>query len=235
METFYTPVHWDTIKVLVANGYYVSIPKQQCCGALAHHAGETDIAKHLAKDNITSVMAQQPTAIVLNSAGCGASLKHYDTLLADDPQWAISAKVFASKVIDVMALLAKKPLAPFTAQQSKEEAPITATYHPPCHLHHAQGVITEPLQVLQQLPAITWVPLPSASNCCGSAGIYNVEQPDLSQAILNDKVAMLKQTGATLVATGNPGCLLQISQGLRQASWPMAVLHPIELLARYYA
>jgi glycolate oxidase iron-sulfur subunit len=229
MDAFYNPIHWATIDVLVANQYYVSIPEQTCCGALAHHAGETDIAQTLAKENLRQILKTNPDWIVLNSAGCGATLRDYLHLLANDPVYGPKAKVFSAKVVDIMELLAKKPLKPMSKPLQK-----TVTYHAACHLHHAQKVQTAPEQVLSQIPGLTLVPLTEFDTCCGSAGVYNVEQPELSDEILATKVHHLKATQAEVVVTGNPGCLLQIEGGLRQKGIPMQVLHPIELLAYAY-
>jgi glycolate oxidase iron-sulfur subunit len=223
MDALYHPVHQATIEVLVANDYFVMIPPQNCCGALAHHAGETDIALSLAEKNVSQMMGS-PVWIVLNSAGCGATMKDYGHLLHSE-----EAKTFSSKVIDIMALLSKKPL-----KQPSQPLNLTVTYHPPCHLHHAQGVKQEPLDVLDQIPGLKRVPLAEADQCCGSAGIYNIEQPELSQEILARKLDNLEKTGAEVVVSGNPGCMLQLVSGLNQRGVDMTVMHPIELLAMAY-
>jgi glycolate oxidase iron-sulfur subunit len=230
MDVFYNPVHWATIQVLVANGYYVTVPEQTCCGALAHHAGESDIAQTQARQNLTALMKGDPDWVVINSAGCGATLKEYHHLLADDPVYRKRAQEFAAKVVDVMELLAKKPLAPIKGRLEQ-----TVTYHAACHLRHAQGITDIPTQLLAQIPGLTLVPLKDAEACCGSAGIYNIEQPQLSQEILAQKMGHLKATDAAVVVTGNPGCLLQLEAGVRQTGLKMQVKHPIELLAEAYA
>lgn len=229
MDALYNPVHWATLDVLVANGYYVYIPEQTCCGALAHHAGEADIAQALARKNLEQVMRKRPDWVVLNSAGCGAVLKEYPHLLAQDPAYREKAKEFSAKVVDVMELLAKKPLAPMPYRVEKN-----VTYHAACHLHHAQGIQTQPLELLGQVPGLTLVPLRDAESCCGSAGIYNLEQPELSEAILATKMEHLSRTEAEVVVTGNPGCMLQLGHGIQQKSLSMQVQHPIEILALAY-
>jgi glycolate oxidase iron-sulfur subunit len=226
MDTFYNPVHWATIDVLIANRYFVTIAEQTCCGALAHHSGESDIARHLARENVKKIMKTDPVWIVLNSAGCGATLKEYGHLLAEDPLLGDRAQAFADRVVDIMELLAKKPLAPMP-----NPVPKTVTYHAACHLHHAQGVQKEPGDVLAQIPGIKLAPLRDYDACCGSAGIYNIEQPELSA---ERKTANLLETKADCVVTGNPGCMLQIESGLRQAESALRVLHPVELLAQAY-
>jgi glycolate oxidase iron-sulfur subunit len=233
MDIFYNPIHWDTIAVLVANGYYVSIPPQTCCGALAHHAGETDITRALARRNIDTILRGNPKWIVLNSAGCGSTLKEYGHLLADDPAYADRARLFASKVVDVMELLAKRPLAPFKATVDEK-----ITYHAACHLYHVQKVQSEPLGLLAQVPGLTLVPLENMEACCGSAGIYNVEHPELSADVLVAKMQHLRKAcetkGASTVVTGNPGCLLQLEKGIRDAQLPLRTRHPISVLADAY-
>jgi glycolate oxidase iron-sulfur subunit len=233
MDVFYNPVHWDTITVLTANGYRVTIPEQTCCGALAHHAGETDITRRLARQNIDTMLAGNPSWIVVNSAGCGSSMKEYDHLLADDPAYAEKARQFTQKVVDVMELLAKKPLIP-PPQPVNEKI----TYHAACHLYHVQKVKTEPMAVLAQVPGLELVPLTAMEACCGSAGIYNVEHPELSGEILDAKMQHIQTaceaSGATTVATGNPGCMLQIEKGVQDAHLPMQVRHPISILADAY-
>lgn len=223
MDALYHPVHQATIEVLVANDYFVMIPPQTCCGALAHHAGETDIAFSLAEKNVQQMMGS-PVWIVLNSAGCGATMKEYGHMLGSE-----EAKTFSKKVIDIMALLSKKPL-----KSPTKPLNLTVTYHPPCHLHHAQGVKQEPLDVLDQVPGLKRVPLPEADQCCGSAGIYNIEQPELSQEILARKLDHLEKTGAEVVVSGNPGCMLQLVAGLKKRGVDMTVMHPVELLAMAY-
>lgn len=234
MDIFYNPVHWETIEVLVANGYWVTIPEQGCCGALAHHAGETDITRTLAKDVIQKTLTVNPRWIVVNSAGCGSSLKEYGHLLASDSMVADQAREFSGKVVDVLELLGKKPLAPFKNYALHEKI----TYHAACHLYHVQRVKQEPLEILSQIPGVELVPLTNMEACCGSAGIYNVEHPELSGEILETKMSHLKaaceQGGASTVTTGNPGCLLQLGKGIQDSKLPMKVRHPISILAEAY-
>jgi glycolate oxidase iron-sulfur subunit len=234
MDIFYNPVHWETIEVLVANGYWVVLPEQGCCGALAHHAGETDITRTLAKELIQKTLSIKPRWIVVNSAGCGSSMKEYGHLLASDSMIVEQAREFSSKVVDVMELLGKKPLAPFKNYALHEKI----TYHAACHLYHVQKVKQEPIEILSQIPGVELVPLTNMEACCGSAGIFNVEHPDLSGEILDTKMSHLKaaceQGGASTVATGNPGCLLQLEKGIQDSKLPMKVRHPISILAEAY-
>jgi glycolate oxidase iron-sulfur subunit len=197
---------------------------------LAYHAGETDIARPLAEQNLKAFLHPHtdklPDWIILNSAGCGASLKSL-------PHWLNTpeAQDLSNRVIDVMALLAQTPLATMRANRPAQ----TVTYHAACHLHHAQGIHTEPMSVLRQIPNLTLIPLKDANLCCGSAGVYNLEHPDLANDILAEKIRHLNATGAECVVSGNPGCLLQLQMGLRESGSRMSARHPIELLADAYS
>lgn len=230
MDIFYNPVHWDTIEVLAANGYWVVIPEQGCCGALAHHAGETDITRTLAKELVEKTLKISPKWIVVNSAGCGSSMKEYGHLLAGD----LKAAQFSERLVDVMELLSRKPLAKFKNYALHEKV----TYHAACHLYHAQKVKEEPMRLLAQVPGLQLVPLTNMEACCGSAGIFNVEHPDLSREILDSKMEHLRTAcekgGASTVTTGNPGCMLQLEKGIQDNQLAMRVRHPISILAEAY-
>ncbi len=229
MDVLMRPVHWATIHVLVANGYHVTIPEQTCCGALAHHAGETDITRSLAELNIEHVLKSNPKWIVLNSAGCGSTLQDYHRLLPEYPK----AIEFSNKIIDVMALLAKKPLVPMTHPQHH-----VVSYHAACHLVHVQKIRDQIPAVLSQIPGLTLVALPEAEMCCGSAGIYNIEQPVLADEILEMKMAsiqaVIQSNQVDWLVTGNPGCLMQLQKGLKRAGLQTKLTHPVVLLARAY-
>jgi glycolate oxidase iron-sulfur subunit len=233
MDVMYNPVHWDTVEVLVANGYYVRIPEQTCCGALAHHAGETDITRRLARQNIDLMLRDHPQWVVVNSSGCGSTLKEYGHLLADDPLYSAKAQHFAAKVVDVMELLGRKPLATMPTPVNE-----SVTYHAACHLYHVQKIQKQPIDMLKQVPGLTLIPMTNAEACCGSAGIYNVEKPELSQEILNEKMKSIQDVcskhNVSTVVTGNPGCLLQLEKGARDVGLKMSVQHPISILAKAY-
>lgn len=233
MDALYSPVHWDTVEVLVANGYYVRIPNQTCCGALAHHAGETDITRRLARQNIDLMLRDHPQWVVINSAGCGSTMKEYGHLLENDPLYSAKSRHFAAKVIDVMELLAKKPLAPMPTEVAE-----TVTYHAACHAYHVQKLQKQPIDLLKQVPGLTLVPMLQAEACCGSAGIYNLEHAELSQEILAEKMQYVKevceQDGVATVVTSNPGCLLQLEKGARDAGLKVQLQHPISILAKAY-
>lgn len=234
MDVFYNPVHWDTLEVLVANGYRVTIPPSLCCGALAHHAGETDITRALARENINRILGDHPRWIVVNSAGCGSTLKEYGRLLAADTPYALRAEEFSAKIVDIMELLAQKPLTPFKNYGIYEKV----AYHAACHLVHVQKIRSAPLDVLSGIPGVELVPLEGAEMCCGSAGVYNLEHPELSADILNAKMIDIRKAceeqGVTMLVTGNPGCHLQLEKGVRDSGLPIKTCHPVSLLAQAY-
>ncbi len=219
MDAWFARVHAATITALVVNGYAVWVPPAQtCCGALAHHAGEMDIAHTLEARNTAVFNHPRLTAVVVNAAGCGSTMAH----------WSIPTT-------DVLALLAQKSLTPTqNTLASGNERPLRVAYHAACHLHHAQGVQQQPYTVLAQLPGVAMVPLKDADLCCGSAGVYNVANPVLADAILAEKLATLNPAEVDVLATANPGCVLQWQAGLRAKGVHLPVLHPVELVAQAY-
>lgn len=232
MEGLFTEVNRATERVLAVNGWTpAAAPGQRCCGALHAHAGDADTARALARANIAAFERSGADVVVLNSAGCGAMCKSYGHLLADDPAWAARAAAFAATVRDVHELLAEAGPAPAAPPDG---APRRVAYDAPCHLQHAQRVVEPPLQVLRAGGAAL-VPLADADQCCGSAGIYSLVQPAVAERVLAPKLARIAEAGAAVVATGNPGCLMQIGGGLARAGRPEAARHPVELLDEAYA
>ncbi|HLU24405.1 MAG TPA: heterodisulfide reductase-related iron-sulfur binding cluster [Longimicrobiales bacterium] len=228
-EGLFARVNRATVRVLEENGCeVVEVRAQGCCGALHAHAGRLDEARELARANIDAFAAAGVDHVVANAAGCGAAMREYGELLADDPAYAERARQFAASVRDVSELLSE--LGPVPGGP----LPLRVTYDAPCHLHHAQHVTTAPLQLLDAIPGLERVPLPGADECCGGAGIYGVMHPELGGRILQDKLAAIRSTGASVVVTGNPGCAMQIGAGLRLAGDSTPVLHLIELLAESY-
>ncbi len=226
MDTLFTHVHDATRRTLEANGYRVIEPKgQACCGALHEHAGDRAGARALARRNVAA-LAESADYVVVNSAGCGALLKDYGHLLGTD-----AAERFGSKVRDVSELLAERGPRPGGPLD------LAVAYDAPCHLQHAQRVHAAPLAVLGAIPSLRLRQVPGADRCCGSAGIYSLLQPDLAQRVLADKVGILQAAEPPLdaVATGNPGCLMQIGAGLRAAGARIPVVHPVELLDWSYS
>ncbi|HSU94192.1 MAG TPA: heterodisulfide reductase-related iron-sulfur binding cluster [Gemmatimonadaceae bacterium] len=230
MEGLFTRANRATERTLIANDYtLVSAPDQHCCGALHAHAGDLETARALARRNIAAFEKSGAEYVVTNAAGCGALLKEYAHLLADDAAWAARAADFSVRVRDVSELLA--------AAGPRAGAPLgyRVTYDAPCHLQHAQRVDIAPLAVLDAIPGLERVALVDSDQCCGSAGIYNLLEPALSAAVLAPKLAHIELTGAALVATGNPGCLMQIGAGLLRTGQSARTIHPVELLDASYA
>ena len=224
MDQFMGGIHRATIKVLQAHGVEVhSVKGQVCCGALMVHAGEGDLARKLARQNLSIFHGLGLDAIVNNSAGCGAQLKDYHHLLPHDAE----ALAFSAKTKDVSEILAQ--LAPVRPLKPLHKS---LCYDAPCHLMHAQKITAQPVAILQRIPEVQWIPLPDADFCCGAAGIYNLTQPEMADKILARKIEAIKNTGAEIVVTGNPGCLMQIRNGCKAAGLSCEVLHPMELLAR---
>lgn len=230
MEGLYAATNRATERVLATNGYrMLATSKQRCCGALHAHAGDASAARDLARHNIEAFERSGADFIAVNAAGCGAMLKEYGHLLGDDPAWADRARALSARVRDASELLAARgprPGAPL---------PLTVTYDAPCHLLHAQRVTTPPLAVLEAIPELELVPLTDSDQCCGSAGIYNLVQPDVSHAVLQPKLGNIRATGARYVATGNPGCLMQIGAGLARTGSSVRAVHPFDLLDASYA
>ena len=219
MEPMFGRVNRATLQVLLANGFEVVVPAaQRCCGALLVHAGRPDLAKELAQANIAAF--GEVDIVVNNSAGCGCAMKEYGHLLGD-----AAGAAFAAKCRDVSEFLAGEGL---TAAPAPRVA--RAAYDDPCHLCHGQNVRSQPRQLLAQVPGLELVPHANPEDCCGSAGIYNLLQPDLAAEIGRRKAESLARAGVELVLTGNPGCMLQIDSHLRQVGHQARVLHPIELL-----
>ena len=230
MEGLFTETNRATERTLTANDYtIIDSPGQRCCGALHAHAGDVETARRLARRNIAAFEASGADYVVVNAAGCGALMKEYEHLLADDPAWRHRAAAISAKVRDVSELLAE------AGPRPGGELSLTITYDAPCHLLHAQRVAAPPLRVLGAVPGIKLVPLEGSEHCCGSAGIYNLVEPDVSDTVLAPKLANIADTAATLVATGNPGCLMQIGAGLHQAGSRVRVVHPVDLLDASYA
>jgi len=224
MEGLFSHVHEATIRTLQVNGYAVrEVPAQVCCGALHAHAGLRDEARWLARTNLTA-FGDDDASIVVNSAGCGAMLKEYGHL-ADDPR---DGERFVSRVRDVSELLAERgprPGAPLD---------MAVAYDPPCHLLHAQRIAEPPERVLRAIPVLRVVSVPDAAQCCGSAGLFTLVEPAMSRAVLAPKLRSLAEARPQVVATGNPGCLMQLGAGLAAAGIPAAVRHPVELLDESY-
>jgi len=230
-DLVFPDINRDTADVLLANGCVVDTPPvQPCCGSLHAHNGERELARTLARRMIDLFPPDRYDAIITNAGGCGSHLRHYSPLLSDDEQYAARAREWDRTVRDIhewlVAIDYRRPAAaPLTA---------TVTYHDSCHLAHGQKVTGQPRAVLRALPGVSVVDLPESTWCCGSAGIYNITQPEQSEKLLDRKVTHVLATGASIVATANPGCQLQLQRGLGRAGAQVEVRAPVSLLAQAY-
>ena len=220
-QGLFSHVHDATVRTLAVNGHAVQeISRQVCCGALHAHAGLLDEARALARANVQA-FGDGDEPIVVNSAGCGALMKEYGHLLGDE-----RAARFSARVRDVTELL--DPPAP--------GAPLDlhVAYDPPCHLVHAQRVAAQPLKLFAAIPLLELVPVPGAAECCGSAGLFTLLEPEMSRIVLNAKLDRIREAAPQVVATGNPGCIMQLGAGLAAARSSARVRHPVELLDDSY-
>ena len=251
-DLIFSEINRDTVEVLAQNGCEVfTPPAQQCCGSLHAHNGELGLATELARKNLDQFPPEQFDAIISNAGGCGSHLKHYRKLLADDPRYRDRAGLWDRKLKDIhewlleigvrtpTALPHMPPTLSPPARRGEGGAavrsgPLVVTYHESCHLSHGQKVVNQPRQLLRLIPNLTLVELPEANWCCGSAGIYNLVQPEMADQLLDRKLKHIQSTGATIVANGNSGCLLQLINGVRQAGLSVRVAHPVTLLAEAY-
>lgn len=225
-RVYFPEVNEATLRVLNAEGCDVVVPKGQgCCGALSVHAGREKEAQAFARELITRFEQENVDAILINAAGCGSTLKEYGRLFAHHPDWAARAAQFAQKVKDVSEFLVQ--LGP---RAQRHPVPLRVAYHDPCHLAHAQRIRSEPRELLRAIPGVELCDVPEADNCCGSAGIYNLLQPESAQQIGARKVENVLSTRAQLLASANPGCTLQIQMMLRQRGQSLPAAHPIQLL-----
>lgn len=226
-QVFFPHVNAATDRVLAAEGCEVVIPRDQpCCGALMLHSGLEADAAALAKKTIAAFEAASVDAIVINSAGCGSTMKEYGYLLRDDPAWSARAAAFSAKCRDISEILTElEPRAP------RHPLQLRVAYHDACHLQHAQGVREQPRRLLAAIPELEVAEIPEGSLCCGSAGVYNLLESDAANALGDRKVNNLLLTGADAVVSANPGCLMQLMSSLRRGGHkPMPAFHVVELL-----
>jgi glycolate oxidase iron-sulfur subunit len=223
---FFPGVNAATARVLSAEGFDVVAPTSQgCCGALSAHNGREDEAQRFARALIDQLDRDVVDFIVVNSAGCGSSMKEYADLLADDPDYAERARAFNDKVRDVSELLAEVgPVAP------RHPLPVAVAYHDACHLGHAQGIRSQPRELLRGIPELEVREIAESDLCCGSAGIYNVLNPEPARELGDRKAANVLRTGARLLVTANPGCLMQVAASIERSGGRMALAHTVEVL-----
>ena len=225
-RVFFSQVNAATARVLAAEGYEVVAPAEQpCCGALLVHAGEEERAQQLARATIEVFERANVDYIISNAAGCGSNLKEYGHLLWDDPAYAERAKRFSAKCRDICEVLGESP-----PRAKRKPVAVRAAFHDSCHLQHAQGVRTQPRSLLAQIPDLELLELPESAICCGSAGIYNLVQPDAANELGDRKAALIAPLRPSVVVTGNPGCMLQLRASLVRAGQPVPVLHTIQLV-----
>ena len=225
-RVLFPQVNAATARVLAAEGCEVVAPKAQpCCGALLVHAGEEKQAVQLARQTIDAFEKAQVDAVIINAAGCGSNVKEYGHLLRDDLEYAERAKAFAAKCRDVSEFLAE-----LEPRATCHALPLRVAYHDACHLQHAQGVRLQPRTVLGRIPQLEVLEIPEAAICCGSAGIYNLVQPEAATELGDRKASHIASLEADIVVSANPGCLLQLQSALARAGRKLPVRHFIELL-----
>jgi glycolate oxidase iron-sulfur subunit len=233
-DLVFSDINRDTVDALLANGCEVHTPPiQSCCGSLHGHNGEPELARTLARRNIDSFELPKLDAIITNAAGCGSHLKNYGTLLHDDPAYAERAAQWSMKCKDINEFLV------YIGFRVPKASPARIalgklTYHEACHLCHGQSITSQPRKILQSIPGVKLTELPESTWCCGSAGIYNIVQPEMSQKLLLRKLKNIDSTGAEVVATANPGCHLQLVNGATLHRRSFKVRHPVSLLAAAY-
>ena len=230
MPVAFGSVHEATVRMLRRVGLSTIVPAGQgCCGAIATHAGDPDFARELAQRNIAAFEQSGADVYVVNAAGCGSALKHYGELLAGDQRWALRAREFSKRVRDISEVLDAMDLRP-----APHAIDATVTYQEPCHLVHAQRISAAPRRLLALISGLRFVEMDESAVCCGSAGIYNLTEPEMAGRLQRRKVAAIARTGATIVVTANPGCAIQVTAGLRDAGYRATVKHLVELLDEAY-
>lgn len=225
-RVFFDHVNAATLRVLVAEGCDVVVPPaQECCGALCVHSGREHEGLDYARRLIDTFEAWGVGTVVVNAAGCGSTMKDYGHLLRDDPEYAERAKAFSDSVQDISEILAElEPVAP------RHAIPLRVAYHDACHLAHAQGIRLQPREVLHSIPELEVVDIPEADICCGSAGIYNLLEPEPANQLGERKAQHILSTRPDIIVTSNPGCLLQINSALQRLGKSVPTMHPVELV-----
>ncbi|MEH7331856.1 (Fe-S)-binding protein [Neobacillus drentensis] len=223
MDVMFSDINEATINVLTRNGNDVTIPKNQtCCGALHVHAGDRETGRKLAKQNIEAF--KDSDKIIVNAAGCGCALKEYPELFREDPEWHGKAEEFAAKIEDI-----SKHLYDTGYDIPKAELNTRITYHDACHLAHGQGIRQEPRELLINIPGVEMVHMPNSDRCCGSAGIYNITNPEMASAVLDSKMQNVPED-VEMISMGNPGCMLQMAIGVQKNGRNQKIVHTVQLL-----
>jgi glycolate oxidase iron-sulfur subunit len=225
-QVFFSQVNAATVRVLSAEGCEVVAPKSQgCCGALSTHAGREEESLDFARRTIDTFEAENLDNVIVNAAGCGSTMKEYAYLLRDDPEYAERARAFSEKVKDVSEFLYE-----IGTVAERHPLPVAAAYHDACHLAHAQGVRKQPRQALKQIPGMEVKEITEAEICCGSAGIYNMVEPEPAAELGERKAKNILKTGAQVIVTSNPGCMLQLQASLKKMDHDVPMVHPTEVL-----
>jgi glycolate oxidase iron-sulfur subunit len=223
MDVFFSDINESTINVLTRNGNDVSIPKNQtCCGALHVHAGDREMGRKLAKQNIEAFGNAEK--VIVNAAGCGCMMKEYAELFRDEPEWKERAEEFQEKVVDI-----SKYLHDTGYEKPKALMNTRITYHDACHLAHGQGVRKEPREILLDIPGVEMVQMPNADTCCGSAGIYNITNPEMADEVLKSKMENVPED-VEMISMGNPGCMMQMALGVQKYGRNQKIVHTVQLL-----
>jgi glycolate oxidase iron-sulfur subunit len=223
-RVFFHDVNVATVRVLAAEGFEVYAPRlPRCCGALPMHTGYEPEAIGLARQTIAAF--EDCDIVAVNAAGCGSAMKEFVHLLEDDPAWSDRARRFSGKVRDVSELLAEEP-----AVAKRHPVPLRLAYHDACHLAHAQGIRSQPRALLREVPGLELLEPPDWEICCGSAGLYNILQPEAADQLGRRKAQSILATGAEAIAAGNPGCSLQIATHLEALGTPLPIYHPMQVL-----
>jgi glycolate oxidase iron-sulfur subunit len=225
MQVMFASTNHNSVRLLNDAGWEVHTPAGQvCCGALYAHSGQLDLARECARKNIAAFEPIKLDAIIINAAGCGSTLKEYDKLLADDADWAERAAAFSAKVKDLTEWITPK------TEVKNLKLNCKVTYHDACHLAHPQGITLEPRALVRAVAGENFVELNEADVCCGSAGSYNLTEPEMAARLQQRKIKNILATGAEIVVTSNPGCLLQIQAGLKKANPKIRVMHIADFL-----
>jgi glycolate oxidase iron-sulfur subunit len=225
-QVFFSQVNSATVRVLTAEGCEVVAPKDQgCCGALSTHAGREEESLNFARKTIDTFERENLDNVIVNAAGCGSTMKEYAYLLRDDPEYAERAKHFSAKVKDVSEFL--QEIGPVA---ERHPLPVEAAYHDACHLAHQQGVRQQPRKNLKAIPGMEVREIKEAEVCCGSAGIYNMVEPEPAEELGERKAKNVLNTGAQMIVTSNPGCMLQIQAALKRMGHEMPMAHPMEVV-----
>jgi glycolate oxidase iron-sulfur subunit len=223
MDVMFSEINEATISVLTRNGNDVSIPKNQtCCGALHVHAGDREMGRKLAKQNIEAF--EDANKVIVNAAGCGCMMKEYAELFREEPEWSARAEDFERKVEDI-----SKYLHDTGFEKPKTEMKTRVTYHDACHLAHGQGVRQQPRELLMDIPGVELVAMPNSDRCCGSAGIYNLTNPEMADLVLKSKMENVPED-VELISMGNPGCMLQMALGVQKYGRNQKIVHTVQLL-----